>query len=171
MKFHEEFNVYEELWNEPKNVLKESAHPRGQRQRVSVKEHRSPAVIQNEIVRLLEELKEATVAEKGTEYIYIWEIYSNGGNLAKEPGTDKYWKSAQSSYFNGDLIYNSGKVFKDKKEADTDAYNVLEKFADEGKIRFDDYSIHVYKTFASNVNKDVLAKSGLSHLTGYNYNR
>jgi len=160
MKLHEEFKLYENLWDN-KPVEQNEEISKG-----SLKEARSVAEIKAEIRTLMKELRDAERAERAAATtstttpsvasvskakptnVWVWDIYLT----PKKKGT---WTSIQN-----DL------VFETQDKALDAAWRLLNELDDEGELRGDpdDYYVEAFEIPLSSVSKEVLNYSNLTHL-------
>jgi hypothetical protein len=144
MKLHEEFKLYENMWEskteQPKQPLTEA---------------RNVADIEAEIARLQQELADAKVAEKKASYggstpteVWYWDMYL-------EPSEKGTW-----------ISIDNDTVFETEDDAIDGAYTLLGELDDEGELEYDpdEYYVDAVKIPISKVSPDVLKWSGLEHL-------
>lgn len=165
VKLHEEFKLYETMWDDNTTSLNRTAGvtlDKENRSKSKTKlnnkpltEARSVADIEAEIARLQAELAAAKVAEKKASYggniptdVWYWDIYID----PSEKGT---WTSLDAET-----------VYETKDDAINSAYNHLNELDDEDELEYDpdDYYVDAVKIPISKVSKDVLEWSGLDHL-------
>ena len=131
------------------------------KERVELKEARTPDEIRAEIAKLQQELAAAQAAEKKASYgnnlpteVWIWDVYL-------EPNDKGTWTSAE--LYNGKY---DGYVFETEDEALDAAWSHLSELEDEGELEGDpdDYYVEAFSVLVSEVDEDTLSESGLNHL-------
>jgi hypothetical protein len=156
MKLHEEFKLYENMWE-----AGQVAEGAGK----TLKEARSVAEIKADIRALMAELRDAERAERAAmaspavsttttaatvkpTTVWAWDMYLE----ESEKGT---WTS-----INNDL------VFETKDKALDAAWGLLRELEDEGELSGDpdDYYVDAFEIPLSSVSKDILRYSDLEHL-------
>ena len=158
LSLQEEFKLYETMFAPEVKQTKHRARPN----KTTLKEARTAADVEAEIIKLQQELQQLKAAEKKASYgnklpttVWIWDMYL-------EPQNKSDWMSAEEDD-NGNW---EGIVFETEEKALDAGWTLLCELDDENELDGDpdDYYIDAIEVPITQVTKESLEDSDLEHL-------